>query len=74
MDSVKRLLVVVLLSLLQACVSTSESARQPNFARWLVSVEPHHEIRGGTTKGIPVEVDLSTSPGWQKLKKASTKK
>lgn len=70
----KRLLVVVLLSLLQACASTSESARQPNFARWLVSVEPHHEIRGGTTKGIPVDVDLSASPGWQKLKKASTKK
>ena len=73
-DSVKRLLVVVfLLSLLQACAGTSESPRQRNFARWLVAVEPHHEIRGGTTKGIPVEMDLSASPGWQKLKKASTK-
>ena len=74
-DSMKRILVVVfLLTLLQACAGTSESTRQPNFARWLVSVEPHHEIRGGTTKGIPVEMDLSDSPGWLKLKKASTKK
>ena len=71
----KQLLALVFLcTLLQACAGISESSKQPNFARWLVAVEPHHEIRGGTTKGVPVEVDLSASPGWQKLQKALTKK
>ena len=71
----KQLLALVFLcTLLQACAGISESSKQPNFARWLVAVEPHHEIRGGTTKGVPVEVDLSASPGWQKLQKALTNK
>ena len=65
---------VFLCTLLQACADTPETRRQTNFARWLVAVEPHHDIRGGSTKGVPVEMDLSASPAWQKLQEASTKK
>jgi len=74
-DAMKPLLTFVFLcSILQASAGTLETSQQPNFARWLVSVEPHHKIRGGSTRGIPVEMDLSASPAWQKLKQARTKK
>ena len=57
-----------------ACTAPSKTLRQTNFARWLVSVEPHHEIRGGTTQGGPLEVDTSPSASWLKLQNASTAK
>ena len=55
------------------CQSTSPK-EAPQFARWMVAVEPHHGVRGGTTQGTPVKLRKTPTKEWQALMKASSKK
>ena len=59
---------------LAGCAGTSEAPKQVSFARWLVAVEPAHDVRGGSTRGAKTEVDLAPSQAWKKLKSSKSKK